>query len=288
MTGFDSARSGSRVAEGQNRPEADRKPPPGSGTRLNTSVFSLGWACDPGTYLATSIVSNFGSLSGNGSPVPNAVVTELGRNGVAVQTTHSSSTTDAAGTFQVCVPLDTPITFQIQASGFPTTYIEEIDVTSDAGPSTLLEKGLQLIAAQEITALGSLLQSSGAPLDPSKGLILGAVLSISQTPPCNDAAGWSVGVAFLDGGTLSDGGSLPYNVAYLGKSDLPSVNATLTSSNGYAIVYNVDPAITEVAQLTAVNVDGGGPCPSENASEMVTGRVTVGVSTITFAPYFVP
>jgi hypothetical protein len=242
--------------------------------------------CDPGTYPVSTTVNSFGA-AGSGTPIADATVTELGRNGTPLSIAEASAVSDATGTVNFCVPLNIPVTLQIVATNYPQTYIEEIDATNDAGPSTLLQKGLQLILSSELSALSTILDTgAGPPVDLTKGIVFAAVISVSQQLPCGDESGWTLGVDFLDGGTLADGGPLPYQIAYLGPDDLPSISATLTSSNGYAVIYNIDPTITNVAQLTATNVDGGS-CPTQNAPEMVTGRVAIETSSVTFAPYFI-
>jgi hypothetical protein len=190
---------------------------------------------------------------------------------------------------QLCIPFDVPVTLQITAASYPTTYMVEIDVTSqgDGGELALLDRGLQLIPTEELTAFSAFLQGSGG-VNQSDAMVAAAVISISQQPPCEPTSGWSVGVEFVDGGTLPDGGPLPFKRAYLGSTDLPSATATETSSTGYAIMFNIDPTIANVAQLVATDLDGGSPCPSMNAQEMVTGRVTLAPGSVTFAPYFVP
>lgn len=242
--------------------------------------------CGPNTYLAVTTVNSFGA-GGGGAPIAGATVTEIGRDGIQVPGVGTSALSDTNGNIQLCVPLGLPVTFEIVAASYPTTYFEELDVTSDAGPLTLLSRGLELISSAELKAFSAFLNASGG-VDPNKALVAAAVLSVSQQAPCIPESGWILGLDFLDGGTLPDGGPLPFQISYLGASDLPSPTAVITSSNGYGLIYNVDPGITDVAQLVANNVSGGMPCPSMNGEEMVTGRVTLGAGSVTFAPYFVP
>ncbi len=247
---------------------------------------SSGTVCDPGSYLATTTVSSFGA-AGSGSPIVGATVSEIGRNGVQLPGAGTSVESDSNGTIQLCIPLDVPVTIEVTATGYPTTFLEEIDVTNDAGPSALLSRGLEMISSTELTAFGAFLQG-GVPVNPSDAIVAAAVVSISQQAPCTPENGWTLGLAFLDGGTLPDGGALPFQIAYLGTTDIPSSTATITSSNGYSLIYDVDPSITNVAQLVATDVSGGSPCPAMNAEAMVTGRVSVQTGSVTFAPYFVP
>jgi hypothetical protein len=145
-----------------------------------------------------------------------------------------------------------------------------------------------MIPSSELSAFSTFLQSQSGGVNKNDAIVAAAIVSISQQAPCLPESGWTLGAAFLDGGTLPDGGPLPFAVSYLGPTDIPSATAVITSSNGYGLIYNVDPSITDVAQLIATNVSGGNPCPSMNTEAMVTGRVSLEPGSVTFAPYFVP
>jgi hypothetical protein len=100
-------------------------------------------------------------------------------------------------------------------------------------------------------------------------------------------AGWSITASLPNGGTLSDGGALPYQIAYLAASGLPSTSATSTSTEGAAVIYDIDPTLTGQVAVSATN-PGAGSCAPDNAALGLTGQVEVGGGAISIAPIVLP
>jgi hypothetical protein len=82
------------------------------------------------------------------------------------------------------------------------------------------------------------------------------VIAVSGSTACANGRGYTVGATLPDGGLLPDGGALPFNVAYVNDA-FPDSNLDATTDAGSAILYNIDPSLTNgtiVVTLSNPNV----------------------------------
>jgi hypothetical protein len=243
--------------------------------------------CPSGTlYVVTGLI-DVDSPALAGMPAVGALVTEVGEDQVPLQGVGTSATSDANGNAQLCFAFDQPVTLSVQASQTPTTYLEELVATPaavDAGFAAIFKEGLPLFQDDLLIALGAVvpggIQYTGA-------FVIAVVLSSSQTA-CPSEAGWTFDLVLPDGGTLPDGGNdVPFGIAYFNSEGVPALGMTATSIRGSAILYNIDPTLTNGAILTATNPDAGA-CPLVQGAVQTTGYVALGNSTFTYAPLFTP
>jgi hypothetical protein len=225
----------------------------------------------PGAACLSGTLSDAESMG----PVSGAAVIGTDINGVPIP--GASTTSAADGSFQLCPPAGVVFTTQITAAGYPTTYFESLSLGTMAEPLG----SLPLISTEVLGALGGFLPGG---FDSSDAAMLVPVRSLSGN--CS-VAGWSISAGFPDGGTLPDGGGLPYQIAYLAASGLPSGTATSTSTEGAAILYNIDPTLTGQVAVVATN-GSAGSCAPDNAALGLTGQVEVGGGAISIAPIVLP
>jgi hypothetical protein len=144
--------------------------------------------------------------------------------------------------------------------------------------------GMPLLSNSDLVALNALL-----PYDTSKGTLLVSVNSLSKAPTCYDSAGWQLSIEFPDGGTLPDGGGLPYQKAYLDSSFLPDPTLQVTSTQGDAFFYDIDTTLTDRVEIVAVNTNSNsGTCVNIGAQIGLQGTARVTAQALTFAPVLNP
>lgn len=206
-----------------------------------------------------------------------AVINSIGQNGIPIA--GSSTTSRADGTFTLCVPNGVEVTPEIQAAGYPTTYVENFDLTQ---PLTQFAgtNGIPMLSTSLLTAFASLLPVGSVA---GQAAVAVVVASVSCTPPCNkNGQGWSISLALPDGGLLPDGGTIPADLYYADSTGFPTPGLTQTSPEGVALFFNVDTALSSVVALEATNPDAG-QCPIDAAAAMLTGRLYVATGALTIA-----
>jgi hypothetical protein len=201
---------------------------------------------------------NISALDTNGIPYPGASAV--------------SSSTD--GTFDMCVPQQKPFTAQITASQYPTTYFGELQ-----GVAELSVVQLPLLSSEALAAIVALVPNG---LDQSLGLV---VVTVDGNSQCGAAqAGWTIGLALPDGGSLPDGG---FQLSYLSGQGIPTVGLKATQATGGAILYDIAPQASDFLLVTYQNPDAGA-CQPMNASLGLTGRVYVTGNSVSVFPVRLP
>jgi hypothetical protein len=220
-------------------------------------------------------------------PVVGGNVEALDANGVVVS--GSATLTDSNGIAVVCMPHGQLLTLSMIATGYAPTLLENmilstswvfgIGPTSDGGDGT----GLAVLSASALSALSAFLAT---PLDLSKPGVVVSALPATPSSACkHQKAGWEISVTAADGGAIPDGG---YIQIYLGANELPAVGATMTSTSGLSIIYNIDLSITSML-VTAVDTNAdAGECHALNAGLGLTGQVITQNGELTYAPIVMP
>jgi len=194
------------------------------------------------------------------TPVANANIQAIAPDGVPYS--GVAATTNAMGAFDVCLPKDQPFTIEVTGSGYPTTYLPELDGLSDDGLGQI-----PLIGEDEVGALTSLVPGG---YQSNQGLI---ILKIDSTGPCDtQLGGWSLSLQLPDGGSFPDGG---YSVVYMGSSPVPDPTATSTSTLGLALIYNIDTSLSNFVVPVAESPAGNTSCQPLNAQLGFTGRIYI-------------
>jgi hypothetical protein len=219
-------------------------------------------SCTAGSPFASQLVDILDCTT-----IGNASIAAIGSDGVPFS--GAAATTASDGAYAVCAPVGSPFSVQIKAALYPTTYYAEM-LNNDGG--YLPQMGTMSSAS---LAVFSAIVPDG--FDPSRALI---VIKIVGESCHGQEDGWSVVPMLPDGGPLPDGG---YEIIYLGSSELPDPTATATAKSGVALVYNVDPSISDFLMLAASNPDAGS-CEAIAGAEGFTGRLFVagGATTIDF------
>jgi hypothetical protein len=171
------------------------------------------------------------------------------------------------------------VTPEIQASGYPTTYLGNFDLTRSltqfAG-----DNGVPMLSTSLLAAFASIVSVGNVS---TQAAIMAGVQSASRKAPCVDnATGWQFALDLPDGGVLPDGGAVPAQLYYVASNGFPMQSLTATSSYGIGLFFNVDTAVTNVVSLEATNPDAG-PCPIDLAGLMLTGRLYVAEGALTIA-----
>jgi hypothetical protein len=98
-----------------------------------------------------------------------------------------------------------------------------------------------------------------------------------------------VGAALPDGGTLADGGPLPFAVTYI-NGDFPDSTLTATTSTQTALLYNIDSTLTNgTIVVTAANPSFPASCVTElPAAWDMTGQVPVSDSSFSETGFPLP
>jgi hypothetical protein len=231
-----------------------------------------------------------GNASVQGMPVAGADVNEIGEDLVQLPGVGTSAVSDVNGNVQLCFAYGVPITLSIAATQTPATYVEEL-VVSDGGSSMAADAGSAVFSDGIILLPDSLLMALTALIPGgvvnTDAFVIVIVDSLAQTT-CKWEPGWTFDLLLPDGGTLPDGGNrIPFVPAYLDTNGIPALGMTATSERGVAILFNIDPAISNVAILTATNPDAGA-CPLVRGNVRATGRVVLENSAVTYAPMFTP
>lgn len=185
-----------------------------------------------------------------GSPKTDVQLTLLSPNGVPLSGSETQTTSLSDGSFFLCGPLDTPFYVQAMAANYQPAESALLD--EDGGPDNFFASlgEFAMISTQFLPAFQEILP---VPFVPGSSMV---VVYIS-TYTCG-AGGIQVGAALPDGGTL-DGG-LPFQVLYINQSG-PDPNLTATTDGGNAILYNIDPTLTNgFIAITLSNPDAGADC----------------------------
>ncbi len=230
----------------------------------------------PAFFLASQIVDIATRMG-----LVGATISAVGLDGATIA--GASASTDANGNFVICVPANVAFSIQITAQGYPDSVLENVLMTAET-QGAFFTKGIPLVSNQDLAVLGNVV-----PYDPAKGAVLVSVNSLSGGAPCQDASGWELSVALPDGGTLPDGGALPFSRIYMGADFFPDATLQVTASNGDAFIYDIDPTITDLVALVAVNTNpDAGECPDINAQVGLQSTAPIATQVLTFAPIIVP
>ncbi len=210
-------------------------------------------------------------------PIAGAQVSALQLDGVPVSGSATVSGSD--GSFTLCVPEGVEVTPQIQASGYPTTYLSNFDLTQSL-TAFAGDNGIPLLSTALLGAFAGIVSVGNVS---TQAAILAGVESASRTAPCLDnAAGWTFALDLADGGVLPDGGDVPAQLYYVASNGFPTQSLSATSGYGLGLFFNVDFSLTNIVSIEAANPDAG-PCPVDLAPEMLTGRLRVVEGALTIA-----
>jgi hypothetical protein len=230
----------------------------------------------PELYVA-STVSDIAAQT----PIAGVTITALGLDGVPIAGASASS--DATGYFALCVPANTEFSLEATAQGYPETILEDA-VLLKSETFSFGTGGMPLLSQSDLTALNALV-----PFNPNMGTMLVSVNSVSKAPLCYDSAGWTVALAFPDGGSLPDGGGLPYQRVYLSNEFLPDPTLTATDSQGDTFFYDIDTNATDRVAIIAANTNtNAASCPNISAQIGLQGTALVEPQALTFAPVLNP
>lgn len=194
-------------------------------------------------------------------------------------------TTLQDGSFYLCAPVDTP--FYVTATD--NNYVASSSALLDepGGPDNFFPwlGGFAMVLATDLGAFQGLFQDP--PYVPGTSLIV--VIVSSELPQCDSQTGYKVGVALPDGGTLADGGPLPYGVVYVA-DDFPDLSLTATTDAGTAIVYNIDSTLTNgFVVVTVSNPNVPQSCLVQNLAQVdSTGLVPVSQGSFSVEPISLP
>ncbi len=244
--------------------------------------------CPAGTFAGATTIEAINGLSLQGMPVAGAVVDELGENLVQLPGVGTSATSGPDGGVQLCITYGLPTTLSVSAAATPNTYLEEFVVTEgvmDAGVPAIFANGLFLVPDSALLALSAFVPAGN--LQVTQACVVADIVSADPDAGlCPEESGWTFGLYLPDGGTLPDGGNaVPFTAAYFDSFGVPSLTGSVTSKSGTAILFNIDPSLTNAAILVATNPDAGA-CGLVQGAVRQTGRVTIENSSVTYAPLF--
>jgi hypothetical protein len=172
------------------------------------------------------------------------------------------------------MPLNSPFSIQASAALYPPTYYAELINTSVGYLAQM-----PAISSSSLAAFGTFFPGG---FESNAAAVL---VKLTGAGACRtQQTGWTFQVALPDGGPVPDGG---YDLIYLGSSGLPDPTATETSMTGAALIYNIDPSISDFLDVTPMGPDGG-DCPPTNASVGFTGRVFIIGGAVTIDPVLLP
>ncbi len=200
-----------------------------------------------------------------------ATVTLLDQNGAPISGASALSNA-TTGVVEICLPGDYTYTPTVSATGYPLFYYGEIQ-TQLSEPLT----GLGMLSNSSVAAFGSLFSGYSSTGDT-------LVIFTYTYGQCPDSSGWNVSLALPDGGAWPSSYTAYYSEAGTG---YPSSALTATSSYGVAVLVDVDPTVSPVAQLVFTNPDAGA-CPSINREIGFTGRIRLGAGDFSVEPILVP
>jgi len=244
-----------------------------TGTSGGSSGGSTGaQACGGGSL---AFATRFLDL-GTNQAITGLTVTAYGIDGLAVP--GAVGTTDQSGQATICNPAGQEVYFGLEGQGYPPSYTEDFVQT---GPLTQTSSVL-LISTSDLPAVQVLLQE---PLVATDSIVVAVVDVEDASSPCKaQIPGWTFSLLAADGGALPpgpDGGS-PFATVYMNATGIPDPALRATSTQGAALLYNVDPANGAV-ELVGVNGNAdAGACPPLVAPVRVTGRSVVSSGSITF------
>ncbi len=186
------------------------------------------------------------------SPEQGATLSLVQPDGVPVSGANSQATTLSDGSFFLCPPVGSPVFVQATASGYLTT--DSAILVEPGGPDLFFVwlGPLGMLSASLVPAFEGAL---GTTFAPGSAMVVVTI----QGSACG-SAGYSIGAALPDGGTLADGGPLPFSVGYASGAFVdPSLTAT--TDGGAAFLYNIDPSLTNGAiAITITNPGATADC----------------------------
>jgi hypothetical protein len=258
----------------------------GSSSGATTSGGSTGGSSSGASSSSTGGATSVGASSGGSgppcisgtltdlitmNPVEGATLSAVDSSGIPLSGTATISAAD--GSFEICPPTGVAFTTQITAATYPTTNLESIILATSENLGNI-----PMLSENSLAALAAFLPGGLVNEEPT---LLAQVAS--KTGACS-LAGWSLAAAFADGGSLPDGGALPFQIAYFSATSIPNPSLTSTTSAGLAIIYNIG---TPSAQV-AITATSSGTCTPENASLGFTGQVSAAGAQLSIAPILLP
>jgi hypothetical protein len=212
------------------------------------------------------------------APIAGAQIAAVSVAGVPIA--GEAAVSNAAGQFSICATAGQEFSTQVQASGYATTYLEDLELSQATSVPAIPMTESSTVAAYSIVLPGFNAQDA---------LIVAEITSASGQPPCNDMTGW------VFSATLPDGGAVSFETAYLGADGLPHSSQQATEANspngeqtfGVGFLYNVDTSATDAVLIVATSLDGGTGCVA-NAKGPFTNRVAIEQSAFSFAPLILP
>ncbi len=232
----------------------------GAGSSSSGGSSSGGTTGSTCAYPLTNIAYDYG-LS---TPIVGAQVGIVNASGVPLA--GQQTTTTFGGSFTLCPPQGVPITYTATDTSYLPTFTSEVDL---AGADAFIEVygGLPMISTTDYAAFQGLVG-----LQPGHALVVASV-SLSGGH-CSLVTGWTFKADFPDGGTLVDGGDLPFSIAYINGS-FADTTLTSTTDAGAALLFNIDATLTSVIVVTASNPDAPADCFAVPQSQYLTGRIFI-------------
>jgi hypothetical protein len=217
---------------------------------------------------------------GDGSPEEGVTLTLMSPDGVPLSGTGNQDSSKSDGSFYLCAPVNTPFYVEATLAGYQNS--ESPILNEPGGPDTFFGDfygTFAVISNSDLGAFGFVLSNPTLVQADAMIVVLIAGDYLQECNPGGEGAGSSVSVSLPDGGTLSDGGNLPYAVAYI-EGDFPNSNLTATTDAGSAILYNIDPTLTNgsvVVTISSTTFPAGCLVPAFSNNDM-TGLVPVSES----------
>ncbi|HUB06871.1 MAG TPA: hypothetical protein VMB50_07720 [Myxococcales bacterium] len=272
-SGGASSTGGASSSGGSSGGPSDAGWPPPPGTQI----------CPAGSVTLTGQTYTFGICVPGGSGAGEGPV-----DGVQVLTLEPWGATTSAdgGLFTLCVPNGAPFTLEFLAQdaggeSFAPGYLAELTLTNDRSS---VGNPFFLLCSELIGVFG--LQNPQWNFDGESSVLI-SIVSTSGGGACDsdDAglSGWHVQGLLPDGGSPAGG----WPVGYIGPNGLAGSGTTATLSDGYAVVYNIDPTLESVS----LDVGGGPPgasCPSSTSAFGFDGQVHVHPGGFGLFPYIIP
>jgi hypothetical protein len=218
---------------------------------------------------------------GTGQPQADILITLYAPDGVPLGSTDSQTTTQADGSFYICPPLNTPFYVTASGSGFQTANTA---IIVELGGADEFFDYFGLLYVLPSTLLSALSEALDPPPLPGTSFI---AVAAGGNASCDNGTGYSVMAVLPDGGTLSDGGALPFNVAYV-EDAFPDTNLSATTDAGAAFLYNIDSSLTNGLIVVTVS-NPGVPASCSNPTWSVADMTgVIPVSENSFSETVVP
>jgi len=257
------------VADGGCDTVSTSPPVPFDCTGISTFYDGTAGSC-PGDWFGTAITDYFTC-----APVCGLGFQLLDSNGLPIAGASQESDSPT-GFVHLCLSKDQAYTPSVGGGAYATFYYGEIqgEVSYDV-PS------LGVFPTNDISALGPIIGG----LDPTKASAIFFVFAMTET--CGSlaqAAGWTISLAFPDGGAYPSGS---YSVVYVDDTGVPSSSLTQTSTYGVAFVTNIDTSLGSFVTPVYGNADAG-PCTVQNEALGFTGRLFVAPGDFSEQGVFLP